>query len=121
MAVHPFLLTKRVVLNADGTGTWQYTVGTKETFTIKRLFTTSTGAYNITDIRDSTGLHYTNASVNEPIPSSVLPTGTNNYNNVGILPEDMVIDGGVSIYVDLIDTSSAPNTVDLLMLVKREF
>jgi len=116
---HTFFITERVTLNADGTGTWQYTVGNGEVFDIHGFFTSSTGAYDITDIRDSTGLHYTNASVNNPIPSVDFPSGANENNHIGEFPQPIHIDGGVTIYVDVIDTSGSGNVVDLLMITRR--
>lgn len=118
---HSFLLTKRVSLNANGTGTWQYTVGTKEKFDIHKLMSTATGTYDITDIRDSQGTHYTNASTNEPISSLLLAKGSDNYNNIDVLPTPIHVEGGVTLYVDLLDTSGAGNVVDILMVSTRDY
>jgi hypothetical protein len=79
----------------------------------------ATGAFAITDIRDSSGNHYTNASVAVPLPSTVLASGANNNNALKDFFKNIFIDGGSIFYVDVKDTSGAGNTVNLAFMGRR--
>lgn len=120
MATIPFLLQGRVVLTALGTGTFQYPVPQGEKVRIRDLVYSSTGTFGVTDIRTSDGRHYTNASGSAPIPSAVLANGANNFNNVRDFEPDLAVEGGSILYIDLVDTSNAGNTVNLTMNSERD-
>jgi len=116
-----FIATGRVVLAGNGTGTFVYSVGSKERFEIKRIIQTATGAFSITGIRDAHGNNYDNSSPTNPILSSWLASGANPNNNLGDFPEPIVIQGGGTIYIDLLDTSTAGNTVDIGLIGTRHY
>lgn len=115
MAEIPFLMLLDVTLTANGTGTGTYTVPQNESLELKQWGFSSTGAFEITDIRDSAGRHYTNASATSAIPSAVLPSGANNNNSIKDFPIPLEMKGGIIFYVDFKDTSAAGNRVRLVI------
>lgn len=119
MAQFPYMVVLPVVLTAGGTGTGSYTVPANEQLELYQLFVTSTGVFSITDIRDSAGNHYTNGAAANPIPSVLLSAAPNNYNVFQDFPVPILIEGAKIIYIDVIDTSAAPNTVRLFLPGKR--
>lgn len=119
MATFPYLVILSSVLAASGAGTVSYTVPANEELELNQLFVASTGAFSITDIRDSSGQHYTNASQAVGIPSTLLSAAANNYNVFKEFLSPILIEGAKILYIDVLDTSAAPNTVRLLLSGKR--
>ncbi len=113
------LLLEAFQLAANGSTTLSYTVPPQEKLTIFDLFFDSTGAFNITGIRDSTGRQYTNASPSTEIPSAVLKDGATA--NIGMNPfiKPLEVPGSVTIYIDVEDSSGAQNTITLTMPAVR--
>lgn len=120
MAVIPFLLVLEQALIASGTGTLTYTVPANEELTLMDMVFQSTGIFNITDIRDSSGAHYTNASGVVEIPSAVLANGANNFNSLKSFSMPLVITGGKILYIDIEDASVLANTVTLVFSGSRK-
>lgn len=116
----PYLLQLNVVLAASGTGTLQYTVPPNEKLEISELLFASTGAFSLTDIRVSGGHVMTNAGANNPILSTQLRLTNNNNNTLLELMLPIVLEGGQVLYVDVLDTTAAPNTVRMLANSVRE-
>lgn len=114
MATFPYYLIMQVALAASGSGTLQYPVPPNETLSLSELRFIATGAFSITDIRDSTGRHYTNASPSIPILSTLVQNSANG--NISAKDFDVPLDipGNVTLYVDVKDTSAAINTVNML-------
>lgn len=121
MPTYPFFLVLEVALAASGTGTVSYTVSKQERLEISRLLHESTGIFNVTDIRNSNGLHYTNASALEELPGAMLADVTDDYNAIGEFPIPLVVAGGETIYIDLEDSSGAGNTVTIVAVCTREY
>lgn len=115
MAEIPYLELASVVLTANGTGTFSQPVPNTQTLSIREWVFTSLGLFQITGIRTSDGRNYTNASPSVPIPSAVLPSGSNNFNAIHSFIPELVIPGNVILYIDFKDISAAPNTVNLLL------
>lgn len=120
MAKYPYTLTLQIALAASSTGTLSYNVPQNESLELNDMRFISTSTFNVTDIRDSSGKHYTNASAAQPILSSMLQSAANANLSVKDFQEPLLIDGGKTFYIDLIDTSAAPNTVRLVFTGKRE-
>lgn len=118
---YTFNLVLDVVVIANGTGSLVYTVSQKEELQLMEIFHAATGAFNINDIRDAGGLHYTNASATHPITSALIAQGANEYNHLGRLPVPILIRGGGSIYFDVEDTSGVGNTIRLIIPCIRTF
>lgn len=121
MAEQPYILIEQAVLTGNGTGTVSYTVSNQERLRIYEIFQQATGAFNITDIRDSTGNHFTNASANVEIPSILIASGANGYNHLGKFPIPIELAGGVTIYIDLEDTSGSGNTIDIIAMCVQDY
>jgi hypothetical protein len=119
MATFPFLLVLEAVLVAGGTGTVSYPIPSGETLELDELVFQSTGVFNVSDIRDSNGNHFTNASLTTEIPSVVLASGANNNNALKRFPIPIEIKGSTIFYVDLEDSSGAGNTVTLVFAGRR--
>lgn len=120
MASRSFILTLKTSLSGSGTGTATYQVPVGQRLTLRKLVVSATGAFNITDIRKGSGQDLTNASVNEPIPSAVLANGGDGYNGLKELDPPIVVESGESIKFDLLDTSTAANTVYLVFVGELE-
>lgn len=119
MPTHPFLLVMNVVLNSNGTGTMTYAVPPAEDLYIRDLAFVSSGAFSITNIRNSNGRIYSNTSTNNPIVSTMLANGNTNVQRFSEFDEPLVIMGSESIIIDFADTSGASNTVRVLMNCTR--
>jgi len=118
---YTFDLVLDVTVVADGTGTLTYTVSQDEEFELVEMFHAATGVFQINDIRDSVGFHYTNASANNPIPSTLIAQGANEYNHLGKFPVPIKVSGGSTIYFDVEDTSSSGNVIRLIIPCRRTF
>lgn len=120
MATTPFIYTDRVVLAANGSGTLQYTVGAGETAHLQAMFQAATGAFSITAIRTSTSTPYTDASPSNPLPSSLLVSAVDE-NGIGAkLEPTLDVVGPLTLNIDVLDTSGAPNTVTIAFQAARE-
>lgn len=119
MADAPYFITDTVVLGAGGTGTWNFSVPANENYDVYDMRFSATGGFDVRDIRDSAGVHYTNASSVDPLPSVQLQNG--NSPNIGFqsFPVTLHLDGATQLQVDLFDTSGAGNTVRLTFLAIR--
>ena len=120
MGNYPFLHVFEATLTANGTGTLSVIVPNSEKLTIHSIFFTSTGVFNITDIRTSDGVHYTNASASVEIPSSIMGSVADGYNTIVDLAGEIVVDGGTTFYIDLEDSSGSGNTVTFVLNSLKE-
>lgn len=121
MADLPFLLVLETTLASGGVGTLQYSVPPSEDLEVHGVVHTSTGTFNITGIRTSDGVSYTNASQSQEIPSTALPSVANGYNALWSLAAPLVIVGSNSLYIDLEDSSAGSNTVTVVLNCVRRF
>jgi hypothetical protein len=109
----PYIAHDTVALAASSTGSAIFSCGLSEQLRIKRLWITSTAAFELYDIRDSAGFHYTNASESEAIPSAALMKPQTVGSGVGIFEVELVVGANVTLYIDLKDVSAAPNTIKI--------
>lgn len=111
----PYAIPLNAVLAGNGSISLIYSVPQDWKLYIKEWFWTSTGVFRINDIRDSRGVHFTNASQSVPILSTFL----RNPGNSNIALDDFMlpitIDGGNTIYIDITDTSAGANTVNAVL------
>ena len=115
----PYILVLEATLAGNGTGTVMYTLPQNEKMELSQLRFASTSTFNITDIRDSSGNHMTNASPAVEIPSSVIQPGNQAFRSLGDFIVPFVIDQGKTFYVDLEDSSGSSNTITLVFAGKR--
>lgn len=111
----PYELYLTSVLIAGGTGTMSYQVPPGQTLELDEFVWTSTGIFSLTGLRNGNGLQYTNATPSNAIPSTMLNNAANNFNLIRDFKPNLVINGGDTLYIDVIDTSAAPNTVRVLI------
>lgn len=115
----PFLLYLDSAVTANGTATLSYSVPPAENLYIAEIYLASTGAFGITNIRNSNGRVYTNASTSKYITSTLLAIGNTNVQRYNILALPLLIEGSEQLIVDLFDTSGSTNTVRLLGNCRR--
>jgi len=116
----PYQLLAKFVLAASGQGTFAFPVPQGQTLNVDEMVFTSTGAWQLVGLSNSNGLQYTNATPAAGIPSVNLSNGANNNNNIRDFKPDLVIKGGEQLLVTILDTSVAPNTVNLVFNCSRE-
>ena len=121
MAMQTFIAVAAATLTADGTGTASYSVSNQEHFEVERIMFASTGAFSLTGIRDNAGNIYSNIDSTDPLPSTLLSSGANGNNHIGDFPTPIIVQGGGQVSIDLLDTSSAGNTVRIFLIGKREY
>lgn len=120
MALRPYLFTQTVTLSASAAGTAQFVVSPGETIRFKRLYYVSTGSFNVTGIRNSAGLRYTNASTDDPITSTTLQNAANSNISLSDFLLSLEIIGSGELDIDLVDTSGASNTVRITLVAEVE-
>ena len=96
MAESPFLHVLETTLPGNGSGTLSVLVPNSEKLTIHGFRFVSTGTFNLTGIRTTDGVHYTNASQSVEIPSTVLGDATNGYNTLKDFRVPLVVEGGAT-------------------------
>ncbi len=111
MATIPYLLQMQVTLAGSGSGTLSFTVPNNEKLSLEEWIFSSTGIFSITGIRVTGGNNISNAGANLAIPSTHLQLVSTNNNGIKKLPIPLLLDGGSTLYIDVLDTSAAGNTV----------
>lgn len=111
----PYELFLQSVLTAGGSGTMSYQLPPSQTLELDEFVWTSTGIFNLVGLRNGNGLQFTNATPSNPIPSTMLGNAANNFNLIRDFKPNLVIKGGDTLYIDVIDTSIAANTVKILI------
>lgn len=117
MASIPFFLRLQGVIAAGGgTASPNYQVAMLQTLHLNDIVWTSTGIWGFYSIRNTNGRQYTNASQAVPLSSAFFQNGGSP--NIGIihLPYELTVMGGDGIFFDIIDTSGAGNTVNLMLV-----
>jgi hypothetical protein len=103
-------------LLASGQDTLQYTPGPSETFYIKRWLFVSTGAFDVIDVRNSEQYKYTQCSVTNPIPSTLLQDARNAFRSDDEFDPPLKIEPSQTFSIDVKDTSAVGNTVRFLLV-----
>lgn len=111
MADVPYILQLTQVAGSGGVVRLSYIVPSSEGLDLYDMLFVSTGIFNIFDIGNSAGQHYTQATQSNPILSSMLQNPTNGNLALRTFHSPLVIAGGMMFYVDVIDTSGAGNTI----------
>lgn len=115
----PYELFLSAALTAGGTGTLTYQVPQGQTLELDEFVFSSTGTFSLVGLRNAGGINFTNATPSNGIPSTMLASAANQFNIIKDFKPNLIIQGGDTLYVDLIDTSAAPNTVRLLINCKK--
>ncbi len=120
MADNPHLTLLRASLAANATGTATFQAPANERYFLRKLRYIATGAFSITDIRDSSNNHYTNSGQSIPLLSTLLQNAASPNLALDVLEDDIEIPGGSILYIDLIDTSANPNVITFMFSGRKE-
>lgn len=115
MARLPFSIPFEEALASGGTITFEYQAPTNQQYEIHGLMYVSTGGFDITDLYDSEGNRFTNATVSNGIDSGLLLSGGDDNNGINPFSEMFVLEGGRSIHIQIQNTSLAANTVNMVL------
>lgn len=100
-----------VTLGASGSGTVSFEIDAGMTMTILKIAQKSTGAYNITKIRDTaTGYHFLSGTID----NTMLEWGTADHMDIKEIP--IMLSGPTKLILDLTDTSVASNEVSIAII-----
>jgi hypothetical protein len=111
MAARSFIYTDSVSVSGNASGTIVIAQGATEKGEIRSIIFDSTGAFQIEEIRDSSGTPYTNASSADPIPSTLLKASTNMTTGKIDLPVPIALSPNLILYITVKDTSGSSNTI----------
>lgn len=111
----PYLIPLTKVVSANSPDSLITTVPTGWTVRVKRWLWTSTGIFTITDIVDSRGVHYTPATQSNGILSTFVQSPANAFLGFDYFQTDLIVRGGDTLTISVIDTSTASNTLRLLL------
>jgi len=115
----PYQLFLSVSLAASGQGTMTYQVPQGQTLELDEFVFTSTGSFKVVGIRNAGGINFTNATPSNGIFSTMFGNAANNFNVMRDFKPNLVIVGGDTLYIDVLDTSVAANVVSFLANCKR--
>jgi hypothetical protein len=110
----PYLLFLSASLSAGGQGTMTYQVPPNQSIEIDEFTFISTGTFKVVGIRNGGGIQFTNATPTNGILSTQLANGANNFNVIKDFKPNLIVQGGDSLYIDVLDTSTLANVVSFL-------
>lgn len=119
MAQYPYLVNLSVVVGANEQATLTHSLSNTEELTIVGIRQQSTGAFSITNIRNSDGMAYTNANFNNPIEGGFISDAANQFNGLQEFPIPLVVGKGMTLFFDLLDTSGSGNTIRIVLACIR--
>lgn len=117
---YPYTLTDSVTLTGSTSGTIVLTIGATEEFRGRAIYFQSTGAFSITKIYDSSGKPYTNADSTNIIPSTLFLTTLDQAGFVGEFYTELQLVPNTTLYIDVLDTSTASNTIRAFIVGKKK-
>jgi hypothetical protein len=115
----PFWVKLEATLTANGTGTLSYNIDPSEEWEFLDWLWTSTGTFEITGIRASNGINFSNVLSTNTIPSTLLPKGADDNHALRGFPVPMRIKENNILYIDIVDTSGSGNTVEVVLPAKK--
>lgn len=107
----PYILTDTVVVGASGRAIARSGVSVSEEFEGHRLWITSTGAFSIESMRTSDGRLLTNATSDDPLPSTARFLPQTAGEGIGTFLIPLLLRAGEQFELHLLDTSGSSNTV----------
>ena len=116
----PYILLADFSLAANGAGSFTYPVPQGQKLTIFKWLKSSTGAFYVTGISDGNGQNYTNATAAKALPSGTVPNVADNYHSIEEFTPPLVIEGGSSLTINVLDASGNPNTSYIVMQCQRD-
>lgn len=119
MAIIPYIVTLPKVVAASSVGRMSYQVSNDETLELTNILQRSTGAFDIYGISDSRGTIYSNAVAGNTIDGDFIADISTAFNGIYEFPSPIVLEGGTTIFIDVIDTSAAQNTIEIVLVGRR--
>lgn len=119
MTIIPYIVTLPKVVTASSTARLFYQVSNDETLEITNILQKSTGAFDIYGISDSRGTIYSSAAAGNTMDGDFIADIATAFNGIYALPSPIVLAGGTIIYIDVLDTSAAQNTVEIILMGRR--
>lgn len=116
----PYILISRVVLPGNTRGTVRFSIGLTEEFNGERMWFRSTGAFSVEAIKDNTGVDYSNATVDTPIPSTMLFATQFTGEGIGRFAIPLYLAPGTTLEIALLDISGAQNTINIAIEGKKK-
>ena len=107
----PYYLTDSVDLTANAAGELVLRVGSNERFEGHSIMIQRTGAFNVTAMKDDSGLPFTNADAGDPLNQSMFPDDVLDHADFSKLDAPMVIEKNNALSLSVTDTSGASNTL----------
>lgn len=114
MAELPYHISLRATVAASTAATLQHAVPRNEELVVVELYSVSSGAFSVTSIRDSAGRVYGNLSTSAPLPNAII-----NSERFKAFPTPIRLSGAITLYVDVLDTSAATNTITIVLVCTR--
>lgn len=121
MAQSQLFITNRVVLGAAGRGTITLQAGEGDTFKFRYMAFQATGAFSLMRIRSSSGKEYLSDQNGNGIPSVLFARTEFNIQEFGKLMPEVEITPAELLYIEVLDTSGAGNTVTVVLTGEREY
>lgn len=116
-----FHIPLNITLAANSQGTLQYVVPQTATLHVKGWIWKSAGAFNIVGIQDNTGIQFTNATQTVAIDSDFLPRKDTPNDWMFQFPLEILLIGGKSLNINLIDTSGSTNAVEAMLYAIQDY
>lgn len=117
----PYLIPLSVVLLSTAQGTLMYSTSPGQRVYIREWRWTSTGIFDLYDVRVQTSLRITNSSLTTPIKSTHLQNPGNAFLGIKDFMPEWVIEPNNTLYLDVKDTSVAGNTIVVTLVGRIEY
>ena len=119
MATFPFLHRVSQVVGGNATFTFNLSVPDGEIWEIREIRQQSTGAFNITGLRNSNSRQYANAAPASPIPETFFADVANEFHATEALPAPIILKGNLDFFIDVADTTGSNNTIVFVLVIVK--
>ena len=107
----PYILTDTLDLTASASGEAVLRVGSSERFEGHSIMIQRSGAFNITAIKNDSGLPLTNADTSDPLNQSMFPDDVLDHDDYMEFDTPVIVEKSYALTFSLVDTSAASNTI----------
>lgn len=121
MANAQIFVTNRVILAAAGRGTITLQAGEGDTFHFRYFTFSSTGAFSLMRVRSSSGREYVSDQNGNGIPSTHFNRAEFNIAEFSKLYPPIDLAPAEILYIEVLDTSGAGNTIVVTLSGEREY
>ena len=107
----PYFLTDTLALAGSASGEIVLRVGSNERFEGHSVMIQRTGNFDITAIKNDSGLPFTNADTGDPLNQSMFPDDVLDHDDFEKLDAPLIIEKSDALTISVTDTSTASNTL----------